>query len=507
MSQQASRREFLKSLRWGGAAVAAAEFGFLARLPRVSAEEARVNARQVQFDSGIEPLVRLIEESPRDQLLERVAERIHHGTSYREVLAALLLAGVRNVQPRPAVGFKFHCVLVVNACHLASLSGPDSDRWLPIFWALDYFKTAQADEASKSGWRMPPVRESLVPDASRARAMFCEALERWDVDQADAATAGLVRTAPATEVFQLFARYAARDFRAIGHKAIFLANAWRTLQTIGWRYAEPVLRSLTFALLNHTDEPNPATADLEPDRPWRRNAELIGKIPAGWLDAPASPDAARELCALCRTGGHAEVVDLAVRLLEQGAGAQSIWDGVFVGAGELLMRQPAIVALHGLTTANAVRYLWRHTGDEDLRRRLLLQACAFNALFRQAAERRGSLRPLQYDAIAQEARPGATLEDVFASVSRNPLEAASQLYGHLAGGGEPEQVAAAARRLIFLKGRDSHDYKFSSAVLEDYQQISPDWRSTFLALSVFNLKGTGDRDSGLVERTRAALRG
>jgi hypothetical protein len=34
------------------------------------------------------------------------------------VLAALLLAGVRNIQPRP-VGFKFHAVLVVNSAHLA----------------------------------------------------------------------------------------------------------------------------------------------------------------------------------------------------------------------------------------------------------------------------------------------------------------------------------------------------------------------------------------------------
>ncbi len=35
--------------------------------------------------------------------------------------------------------------------------------------------------------------------------------------------------------------YGARDFRNIGHKAIYAANAWRTLQAIGWRHAEPVL--------------------------------------------------------------------------------------------------------------------------------------------------------------------------------------------------------------------------------------------------------------------------
>ncbi|HZZ27241.1 MAG TPA: hypothetical protein VFE46_04470 [Pirellulales bacterium] len=31
----------------------------------------------------------------------------------------------------------------------------------------------------------------------------------------------------------------------------------------------------------------------------------------------------------------------------------------------------------------------------------------------------------------------------------------------------------AARLLVFLKGNNAHDYKFSSAVLEDYYHVSP----------------------------------
>ena len=48
----------------------------------------------------------------------------------------------------------------------------------------------------------------------------------------------------------------------------------------------------------------------------------------------------------------------------------------------------------------------------------------------------------------------------------------------------------AARVLVFRKGNDSHDYKFSSAVLEDYRRVSPRWRDRYLAASVFNLQGT-----------------
>jgi hypothetical protein len=62
-----------------------------------------------------------------------------------------------------------------------------------------------------------------------------------------------------------------------------------------------------------------------------------------------------------------------------------------------------------------------------------------------------------------------------------------------------------ARRLVFAKGNDAHDYKFSSAALEDYYHLTPAWRGRYLAASMFNLRGSGARDTGLLERTRAAL--
>jgi hypothetical protein len=59
--------------------------------------------------------------------------------------------------------------------------------------------------------------------------------------------------------------------------------------------------------------------------------------------------------------------------------------------------------------------------------------------------------------------------------------------------------------LVFNKGPNSHDYKFSSAALEDYFHASPPWRNRFLATSMFFLRGSGDHDNDLVQRTRAAL--
>src|SRR5688572_18658431 len=161
------RRSFLK-LSAGAAGMAAlGDLSFLSQLRPVLAAEAKLPAKMVQLHPEIEPLVKLLEDSPREKVLQEVADRIRKGASYQQILAALLLAGVRNIQPRP-VGFKFHAVLVVNSAHIASLASPESDRWLPIFWAIDAFKNSQAQDVQQGDWAMGEIDEASVPPSHKA---------------------------------------------------------------------------------------------------------------------------------------------------------------------------------------------------------------------------------------------------------------------------------------------------------------------------------------------------
>ena len=114
------------------------------RLSATTAAGNPSNQVTLDFQPDIAPVVRLIEETPRNQLLEKVAAAIRQGLSFQQLVSALQLASVHEVQPRPSVGFKFHAVLVVNSIRLASQAAADTERWLPVFWALDYFKDSQA---------------------------------------------------------------------------------------------------------------------------------------------------------------------------------------------------------------------------------------------------------------------------------------------------------------------------------------------------------------------------
>lgn len=499
MNAAMTRRQFTRNTVLAGAGLGLHEPGFRP----VSAAEAKLAPAQVRFDPSIEPLVRLLEEKPRGEVIEEFAHRVRHGLSYREVLAALLLAGVRNIQPRP-VGFKFHAVLVVNSAHLASQASPPEDRWLPIFWALDQFKASQARDVQEGDWTMAAVEEKSVPPAHRARESFIAAMDDWDEARADAAAAGLVRSAGAHELFELFCRYGARDFRDIGHKAIYVANSWRALQGIGWQHAEPVIRSLAYALLQH-EGTNPARRDAEADLPWRRHLELARQIRPEWSGGGAQPDATKALLATVRQGSWQNAGDQVVELLNRGASPASLWDAIFSGAGELLMRKPGIPSLHAVTTTNALHYAFQTSGRDDTRRLLLLQAAAFLPLFRGRA---GGVKDLPIDELedqaTRESGPGAVGE-IFADVSRNKLAAARKALGFLKGPAEAHAFMAHARRLLFLKGENSHDYKFSSAVLEDYHHVSPEWRSRYLASSVYWLRGSGGGDTPLSGRIKAAL--
>jgi hypothetical protein len=503
MSASPDRRRFLHTAT-AATALGLGELPFLSALRPVSAAEARLNPDLVRLRPEIEPLVQLIEETPRNRLLEEIGSRIKKGLSYQELLAALLLAGVRNIQPRPQVGFKFHAVLVVNSAHQASLASPDRERWLPLFWSLDNFKSSQAQNEKEGGWRMKPVDEMKLPPAHKARQAFIDAMDNWDEEGADVAIAALARSAGANELFELFARYGCRDFRSIGHKAIFVANAFRTLQVIGWHHAEPVLRSLAYALLMH-EGGNPAKRDADPDRPGRQNAERITRIGDDWLTGQRDPQAAADLLAALRETSASEAAEKVVALLASGVSPRSVWDGLFLAGGELLMRQPGIVALHSLTTLNALHYAYEAAANDDTRRLLLLQGASFLPLFREAMKGRGPIGEAKIDAFEpDETTPG--VEAVFDTLSKDKPAAARMALGYLKAtphGGE--DLIAAGRRLIFLKGTDSHDYKFSSAVMEDYAFVSTEWRDRFLAASLFWLKGSAGPDAGVVRRTRAAL--
>ena len=106
------------------------------------------------------------------------------------------------------------------------------------------------------------------------------------------------------------------------------------------------------------------------------------------------------------------------------------------------MRQPGIVALHAVTTTNALHYAFTHSGDDATRRLLLLQNAAFLPMFREAMSGRGKLADRRLDRLSaaepRGRRPDA--DAILAEVSGNPLAAAGMMLGYLDAGGDAQEL-------------------------------------------------------------------
>jgi hypothetical protein len=209
-----------------------------------------------------------------------------------------------------------------------------------------------------------------------------------------------------------------------------------------------------------------------------------------------------------RQGSDADASRKVVELLNRGVAAASLHDAFFQFSGELLMKKPGIQSLHSTTSGNALHYAFQHVANDETRRLILLQHAAFLVQFRLntlGADTKSPPLIERFDALTPEARGAEAVAEVFAAASKDRMLAARKALGYLQGGGDARLFMDAAQRLVYLKGTDSHDYKFSAAALEDYHHRSPGVRDRCLAAGLFYLRGSGSPDNDLVKRSRAAL--
>src|SRR4051794_36874475 len=499
---QFGRRRFLQSASALGLGIGLGGWELLRVITPARAADMKVGPDAVRFRPEIEPVVRWIEETPRERALEVAVGHLKDGLSYRDLLSGLFLAGIRNIKPHP-IGFKFHAVMVINSAHLLGQTAEVSDRLLPMLWALDNFKKSQADDIKQGDWTLARVDEAHLPGPDRARDEFVRAMDAWDADAADVAVASLCRSAGAAEVMETLYRTGLRDQRNIGHKAIYTMQCWRTLQAIGWQHAEPVLRSLALAQLDLSNDSRHVAVG-----PYEANLENARKVRDDWQTGKPAPAATRSLLETLRQATPEDASAEAVRLLNAGVAPDSLWDAVVLAGNESLMRAPGILSLHAVTSGNALHFIYGASGDDTNRRLALLQAVGWQPMFR------GRIKPGDgptIDAIepkAPETKGDEAVADIFATIDKSKegkQAAAAKAVGYLESGGSTDLLFAAARRMIFHKGTDSHDYKYGAAAWEECVLASdPRWRAPLAAAMMCNLPGSKTPDSPLMNKAREA---
>jgi hypothetical protein len=474
---------------------------------------------QVRFGPDLEPIVQLIEETPREQCVRVFVAELQRGLPYRRFLAASLFAAIRKTHSN-------HEVYKIHAVHQVSMDVRAQERLLPLFWALNGYKQRQEDFPRPA---MTELRGPL-PSAENTAREFREAIDRGDQDQAELALVALGRGQGARPTMEQLWQYGCRNGGAGGHMAIALANCFRALETIGWQQAEPALRfvvqdwfALGYARPDRYYQPNLARVD-----------EHLAHLPSNWAGERADRTATLELLGQIREGDAERASALAVQQLRRGVTAQALWDAVHLATAELLVRHNdgwglASRPLHSNTSTNAMHYAFRTATVPATRLLVLLQAVAW-ATDKTGSDRAGgALRDLSITDLSAIKLPDSSedaITEIFAQLPArhyrwDKSRGAVLTYGTRADADEacrrvfvlarerpnavPLFVQTAHSWLCRKASNDHHEYKFLAAILEDVGWVSPEWRPHLLAASVHYFHGDRSPDNSVIQQAREAL--
>jgi hypothetical protein len=506
----------LRTAATAGAAVGLGEWAALLPLGARSPDEAKVTPDLVRFSPDLEPVVRLIEETPHDGCVAAMVGQLRQGLPYRHFLAALYLAAVRAARWHGGMHGYDHTAYVVHSAHQLALDLPAADQLLPAFHALEHFKVMQRMYPNRPGTL---ALAGTLPAAGKAADELHAALHEWEPDRAERAVVALLRSHGTAAVLEPLWHYAGRDWGFIGHLAILVSNSCRLLDTIGWQHAEHVLRYVVAALAGwgkaHAEHSDvlPYWANL------RRVEKAAGRLPGDWAEGKGNEGLTRELLASIRQGDPAAACDLAVQQLVHGkTQAGAVWDAVHLAAGELMLAarlpnnsQRDGDALHANTAANALHFAYRTSTRPQTRLLLTLQALAWMHLYRQLLKKKQRLdEQLDITRLTGAELPEssqAAVDEILATRTAQPHRAARLAF---ALGQRPqgkERLLQAARALLPVKaGGDPHDIKFPVAILEDLDLVNPSWRPHVLAAAVFSFWGSDRPDNPVMQKVREAVR-
>ncbi|MBS0208812.1 MAG: hypothetical protein JSS27_07655 [Planctomycetes bacterium] len=487
------------------------------------AAESTADVRKpVRFGNDIEPIVRLLETTPREQCFPALVEQLRGGLPYDRFLAAVFLAAVRKNNAG-------HDVYKMISVHQTCQAVRPEEKLLPLFWAVDVFKVHQADFPSE------PLAEmtGALPAPERAAADFDAAVAKLDVDGAERAVIALVRGGRTRELIESMWQLAIRNGGIGGHGAILISNCFRTLEVIGWQEPEAALRFAIQDLFR-------LYSRLLPDGTYAPNAARVEKhfdtLPHDWAGGGVNRAATLAMLELMRTGKPHEACELAIQQLHDGVGATAIWDAAHLGAGELMVRHDtgwgvASRPVHSNTSLNAIHFAFRTTTSDRARLLMLLQGVGWTAEKTRADGASKWLRDIELVHLPEASVPESNEEavgEIFSLLPERWYSWDAKTSQGTTTYGERADADLACRKMFHLTSRrpeaaalfmqqarswlcqktttDTHDFKLQAAILEDAERISPIWRPYLLASSIHFFHGKQSRDYPTVEQARDAVR-
>ena len=465
----------------------------------------------------LEPLVCLMQETPANQLLPKLAARLKAGTELKRLVAAAALANARTFGGEDYVGF--HTMMALSpSLHLAR-ELPAAQQPLPVFKVL-YRNTSRIQE---KGGRKEEVLRAVVPPASPrfpggTTRTLQDAVHAQDVTLAEKVFAASAQESAEQAFNDLL--HSVQDHTEV-HRVVLPYRAWDLLDLIGREHAHTLLRqSLRYCVKAESwqhsatyDEPRTLLPKLLEEH------RLLDRKPGTRL---AEDGFLEQLSQSIFKSTPAQAAAAAATTLAEGFSPAVVGEAISLAANQLILRdvgrQPRdeqtgkplgsvhgdSIGVHACDSANA----WRNMARVSNARNTC--ACLILGAYQVALDRgnRGgdflnwSPLPLKshLDGIKSN-DAGALLREADEAIRNNLQARAAALihrYGEL--GHAPRPVFDLMLRYAVSEDGALHGEKFYRTVTEEFAATRPAYRWRQLtALARVTASEYGRPAAGLAE--------
>jgi hypothetical protein len=479
----------------------------------------------VRFSDAIEPLVRFIEETPRNEILDRTLERLRSGVSTQLMLTASALAVARSSDLPPGHhGGPLHPLAGLYAVSKLVERLEGEDRFLPILQHV-VLSNKHIHDPATSPYSLLEFAPLDAGGVEATKVAFLTAANRGESNKADHLFLWLWDRVPHIEALDLLLTVAIPKNMIDDHYFIFPAYTWRAFEFIEQEYLPILMRPAVRYVARFPaqrsvpdidaliEENQLLTRDLR-QRTGGDETVVIGQIGE----------------AIGRCAQFRDIPVLLAKGLANGLSLEGAGEALSIGAAGLFLRSltgdPMDVHLH--TSANLRRYLLRLDGL-SLRNKLLILLLWHTGPEVKSVQYRmapttlpnmaevAALPPRTQDALLdaitqsiyqQPPIDWTTITDLVNSEAAPEVnEAVNLAQQYVQCGYDPE---ALIRRLGELVCHDSftemHAFKHHQAIVEEFHATREPWRGTHLVCGVRAAAISFGKDMAIFEEARDMLR-
>jgi hypothetical protein len=467
----------------------------------------------------LEPLARLMQDTPLEKLLPRLVQELKAGKSISDLVAAGALANARTFGGEDYVGF--HTMMALApALHMSrEMAGPM--QALPALKVL-YRNTARMQaRGGESADVLRTTQPSEIPSSQNPGEYIRSMVRSRKTEPAEQALAFLANRSPEDAFNALL--YSVQDNCEV-HRVVMPYRAWELLGVVGKERAATMLRqSIHYCVRSETGQRSPA---------WDAPRTLLPKLLEEHKLLEKKPGSRKgdeawigQLSDSIFKSTPEQAAEIAASALAEGFCLRDVGEAVALGANQLALRDHGrrpfeevegkpvgsvhgdSIGVHACDSANA----WRNMAMASNPRNAF--ACLILAAFQMAFDRvnRGG------DFLAWEALPDARhLREVTAADPASLLkEAEEAILGNLQAkasavihqygllGHDPEPVFALMLRHAISEDGSLHGEKFYRTVREEFSAASPGFRWRHLvALARVTASEQGRPAPGVAEAKR-----